>query len=141
VRISRQRFIQLLRLAVLIAVAWTFLGFFFASQAHVVSITRGEPEEVYERTIETTVAMIVWALLTPPIIWVTERLPIDKPHAVRNTVAMVLIGIAFATMRGAIDAAVPPAFEQKRLEREGFIQVMAAGFHIDLLFFIAIAAW
>ena len=138
--VSRQRLIQLVRLAVLIAVAWTFLGFFFASQAHVVSRTRGEPEEVYERAIETIVAMIVWALLTPPIIWITERLPIEKPHAVRNTLAMLLIGIAFATMRGAIDAAVPPAFEQKRLERENFLEVMAAGFHIDLLFFMAIAA-
>jgi two-component system, LytTR family, sensor kinase len=139
VRISAGRFLQLLRLAVLIAAAWTFLGFFFASQAHVVSLTRGEREEVYERTIETTVAMIVWALLTPPIIWVAERLPIEKPHAVRNALAMLLIGVAFSTMRGAIDAAVPPAFEQKRLDREHFTDVMASGFHIDLLFFIAIA--
>jgi len=81
---SRGRFLQLLRLAVLIAAAWTFLGFFFASQAHAVSTTRGEKEEIHERTIETTVAMIVWALLTPPIIWVAERLPIEKPHAVRR---------------------------------------------------------
>jgi len=140
VRISGGRFLQLLRLAFLIAAAWTFLGFFFASQAHVVSQTRGEREEVYERTIETTVAMIVWALLTPPIIWVAERLPIEKPHAVRNALAMLFIGIAFSTMRGAIDAAVPPAFEQKRLDRQRFTDVMVAGFHIDLLFFIAIAA-
>jgi two-component system LytT family sensor kinase len=140
VRITGGRFLQLLRLAVLIAAAWTFLGFFFASQAHVASLARGQPEEVYERTIETIVAMIVWALLTPPVIWVAQRLPIEKPHVVRNTAAMLLIGLAFATMRGAIDAAVPPAFEQKRLERERFLEVMAAGFHIDLLFFIAIAA-
>ena len=137
---SRGRFLQLLRLAVLIAAAWTFLGFFFASQAHAVSTTRGEREEIHERTIETTVAMIVWALLTPPIIWVAERLPIEKPHAVRNASAMLLIGLTFAMMRGAIDAAVPPAFEQKRLDRQRFTDVMASGFHIDLLFFIAIAA-
>lgn len=139
-RISGGRFLQLLRLAVLIAAAWTFLGFFFASQAHVVSLTRGEREEVHERTIETTVAMIVWALLTPPIIWVAERLPIEKPHAVRNALAMLVIGIAFSTMRGAIDAAVPPAFEQKRLDRERFTDVVVAGVHIDFLFFTAIAA-
>lgn len=138
--VTRGRFLQLVRLAVLIAAAWTFLGFFFASQAHAVSVARGEREEVYERTIETTVAMIVWALLTPPVLWVAGRLPIERPRVLRNTAAMLAIGLAFAVMRGAIDAAVPPAFEGKSLERERFVQVMAAGFHIDLLFFIAIAA-
>jgi two-component system LytT family sensor kinase len=140
VSIGRERFLRLVGLAVLIAAAWTFLGFFFASQQHVVSRARGEVEDVYERTIETTVAMIVWALLTPPILWVAERLPIARPHLLRNTAAMLLIGIAFATARGAIDAAIPPAFESKRLDRERFLAVMAVGFHIDLLLFLAISA-
>ena len=136
----KARFFQLVRLAVLIAAAWTFLGFFFASQAHVISVARGEREEVYERTIETTVAMIVWALLTPPILWIAGRLPIERPHIARNSAAIVAIGLAFAVMRGAIDAAVPPAFEGKQLDREHFLQVMASGFHTDLLFFLALAA-
>jgi signal transduction histidine kinase len=127
-------------MAVLIAAAWTFLGFFFASQQHVVSLARGEPENRYERTIETTVAMIVWALLTPSILWVAERLPVAQPHAKRNAAAMLVIGLAFATMRGAIDASVPPAFEGKVLDRDRFLEVMAAGFHTDLLFFFALAA-
>jgi two-component system LytT family sensor kinase len=135
-----ERFLQLLKIAILIAAAWTFLGFFFASQQHAVSVARGEPEDVAARTIETTVAMIVWALLTPPLIAIAERLPIERPHVVRNFAAMLVIGFLFAAMRGAIDAAVPPAFEQKRLDRQHFIEVQAAGFHTDLLFFIAIAA-
>ena len=137
---TRGRFLQLVRLAVLIAAAWTFLGFFFATQQHVISRVRGVREDVHERTIETTVAMIVWALLTPPILWIARRLPIERPHIGRNTAVMLAIGLAFAVMRGAIDAAVPPAFEGKRLDRERFLDVMAAGFHTDLLFFIAIAA-
>jgi two-component system LytT family sensor kinase len=134
------RLLQLLRLAVLIAAAWTFLGFFFASQQHVISVVRGEPEDVYQRTIETTVAMIVWALLTPAIIGIAERLPIERPHLLRNTLLMVAIALAFATARGAIDAAVPPAFEGKQLDRGRFLEVVSVGFHTDLLFFIAISA-
>ncbi len=137
---GRERFLQLVRLAVLIAAAWTFAGFFFANQQRVVSRARGEPEDVYQRTIETTVAMIVWALLTPPILWVAERLPIARPHMARNTVAMLAIGLVFAAMRGAIDAAVPPAFQGTRLDRERFLEVMAVGFHTDLLLFLALAA-
>lgn len=137
--LGRVRFLHLLRLAILIAAAWTFLGFFFASQQHAVSRARGEPEDIYEMTIETTVAMIVWALLTPTIIGVAERLPVERPHAVRNGIAIAIVGLAFAVMRGAIDAAVPPAFEQKRLDRERFIGVMVSGFHTDLLLFLAIA--
>jgi two-component system, LytTR family, sensor kinase len=134
------RFFHLVRLAVFIAAAWTFLGFYFASQQRVIARTQGQPENIYELTIETTVAMIVWALLTPGIIWVAERLPIERPHAVRNTVAMLAIGLAFAVMRGAMDAAVPPAFEQKHLDRQRFLQVMVAGFHTDLMLFVAIAS-
>jgi signal transduction histidine kinase len=133
---EKRRFLQLVRLVA----AWTFVGFFFASQQHVVSVARGTPENVYERMIETTVAMIVWALLTPPILWVAGRLPIERPHLVRNLAAVLAIGLAFAVMRGAIDAAVPPAFEGKLLDRQRFLQVMAAGFHTDFLIFLALAA-
>ena len=136
----RGRFFHLVRLAVLIAAAWTFLGFFFASQQNAVSRARGEVEDVYERTIETTAAMIVWALLTPAIIGVAERLPVERPHAVRNTALMLIIGVVFAAMRGAIDAAVPPALEQKQLDSQRFFQVQAAVFHTDLLLFLSIAA-
>lgn len=134
------RFFHLVRLAVLIVAAWTFLGFFYASQQHVISVARGEPENVDERTIQTTVAMIVWALFTPAIIGVAERLPIERPHVVRNLAAMLVIGLIFAAMRGAIDAAVPPALEEKHLDRQRFFEVEAAVFHTNLLFFLAIAA-
>jgi signal transduction histidine kinase len=137
---EKRRFLQLVRLVVLITAAWMFLGFFFASQQLVVSVARGVRENVLERTIETMVAMIVWALLTPPVLWVAERLPIERPHLVRNAAAVLAIGLAFAVMRGAIDAAVLPAFDGKHLDRERFVQVMAAGFHTDLLFFLALAA-
>jgi hypothetical protein len=115
-------------LAVLICAVWTFLGFFFASQAHAVSVAEERADDLDELTIETAVAMIVWALLTPPLIGIAERLPIERPHVVRNTAAMLVIGLVFAAMRGAIDAAVPPAFEQKRLDRQHFLAVQAAGF-------------
>ena len=129
-----------MRLGVLIAATWTFLGFFFASQQRAISVARGDNPDLDARMIETTVAMIVWALLTPMILWIAERLPVERPHAVRNTLLMLAIGLAFAVMRGAIDAAVPPAIEGTRLDRQRFVRVQAAGFHTDLLFFLAIAA-
>jgi len=140
VTISCGRFFQLVRLAVSIAAAWTFLGLFIASQHHAVSITRAQPEETSELMIETTVAMIGWALLTPVILWIAERLPIDRPHAVRNTAGMLAIGVVFAAMHGAADAAVPSVFEAKRVDRQRFLDVQAAGFHTDLLFFFTIPA-
>ena len=138
--ISGGRFFHLVRLAVLISAGWAFLGFFFASQQHAIAVARGEPEEIYERTIEITVTMIVWALLTPAIIGIAERLPIERPFIVRNTAGVLVIGVAFSIMSGAIDAAVPPALEGKRLDRQHFREVQAAGFHTDLLFFLAIVA-
>jgi signal transduction histidine kinase len=140
VAISRGRFFHLVRLAVVIAAAWTLLGFFFASQHHAVSVARGQPEETREEIDETIVAMIVWALLTPPVIWIAERLPVERPHAIRNTVAIAVIGLAVAAMRGATDAAIAPLFEGTPFDRQRFLEVLIASFHIDLLFFVAIAA-
>jgi signal transduction histidine kinase len=140
VGVVRGRFFQLVRLAVLIVAAWTFLGFFFASQQHAVSQARGHVEDVYERTIETTVAMIAWALLTPAILWVAERLPIARPRVVRNTASMFVIGVAFAFLRGAIDVTVPSALEQKHVDRRRALEIQAAVFHTNFLFFVAIAA-
>lgn len=140
VAISRGRFFHLVRLAVVIAASWTLLGFFLASQHYTVSRTRGEPEEIYELKIETTVAMIVWALLTPMLIGIAERLPIERPNTRRNAAAIIVIGLVFSILRGAIDAAVPLAFEAKRFDRQRFLDLQKAGFHIDLLFFLALAA-
>jgi signal transduction histidine kinase len=139
VGISGGRLLHLLRLGILIAAAWTFLGFFFNSEQRAVSRARGTPEDVYERTIETTVAMIVWALLTPAIIGLAERLPIERPRALRNTAAVLAIGIVFAAMCAAINAAVPPAFEQKRLDAQRFVAIEVKGLHTALLFFAAVA--
>jgi signal transduction histidine kinase len=129
----------LLRLALLIIAAWTFLGFFFASQEHVISQARGEPLGVYETAI-ITVSMIIWALLTPPVLWIAERFPLERARLARNGAAMLAIAVGFAAMRGALDAAVQPALEGKRLDGGRFVAVMVAGFHTDLLFFLAIAA-
>ncbi len=137
---GRARFLRLVRLAVLIAAAWTFLGFFFASQQQVVSRGRGGSEDVYERRIETAAAMLVWALLTPPILWIAERLRMERPHAVRNMAALLVIGIVFALMRGAIDAVIPAVLGHRQLDRERFLAVMAVGFHLDLLLFLAVVA-
>jgi len=138
--IGRGRFFHLARLAVVIVASWTALGFFLVSQHHTVSVAHGEPEEIYEVTIETTAAMIVWALLTPPLIGIAERLPIERPHATRNAAAIIALGIVFAMFRGAIDAAVPLLFEASRFDRQRFLDMQAAGFHIDLLFYFAIVA-
>jgi len=134
VRISRPRLLELVRIALLIAAAWTFLGFFFLSQQHAVAQARGEPEDIYERTIDTTAAMIVWALATPFVIWLADCLPIAPPHAIRNTTAMIVIGLAFAATRSAIDAA------GRHLDPERFRIVVAAALHIDFLFFLGVAA-
>lgn len=139
VAISRGRFFHLVRLAVVIAAAWTLLGFFLASQHHAISVARGQSEEIYDVIIETTVAMIAWALLTPPSIWIMEQLPIERPHAVRNAAAILVIGLVFAALRGAIDASVP-ALEGRQFNLQHFADVELAALHIDFLFFLAITA-
>lgn len=90
--LRRHRLLQLARLAFFITAAWAFLGVFFASQAHAIAVARGYPEDGNERALHTIAVCIVWALLTPVVIYIADRLPLRAPHRARNIVLLIAIG-------------------------------------------------
>jgi two-component system, LytTR family, sensor kinase len=124
---------------VVIAAVWTITGLFLASEERSIALARGAEDDAATRTIEMTVAMVVWALLTPPIIGLVERVPLAPPRLARNAAILLSIGILIAALHAAIQASVPRALEQKPFERRLFVETVADEFHFDLLFFLAIA--
>jgi two-component system LytT family sensor kinase len=138
VRLRSHRLWQLGGLAFLIATIWTFLGVFFASQAHAIATARGYIDDVDERAIHTISTCIVWALLTPLVIYIADRLPLRAPHRARKIALLVVIAIVVAGLRAIIDAAIPGLLKNQPLSADEFRDTVVAVLHLHFLFFAVI---
>lgn len=135
--LDRRRIAFLAAVALLIATTWIIVGVFFASQAHFIASARGEPEDPDRRAVETAVGVIIWALLTPAVIGLAERLPVAAPHRWRNLLLLLVIGFVVATGRAAADACISAVFSGEATP-EMFRRTLWFVFHTHFLFFIVI---
>lgn len=112
---------RLVVLAVIVTAVWILVGLFFATQHNMIAGTRGEqgePGDPDYRIASTVAAMWIWAALTPVVFFVAERLPLRKPHLLRNLLVLLLFAVAIAALRSPIDPwlsyglglAPPPAY-------------------------------
>ena len=134
-----RRLAHLLALALLICVAWTFLGVFFASQEHVLALAHGDVEFAHEREKHTATACLAWALLTPLVIYVADALPLRAPRRVRNTALLILIGLVVAFLRSLVDGFMPGVLKNQPLGPQEFRETVVAVIHLHFLFFLLIA--
>jgi LytS/YehU family sensor histidine kinase len=125
-------------LAFLIAILWTFLGVFFASQEHAIALARGYPEDGDERALHTSAVCLVWALLSPFVIYIADRLPLRAPDTRRNALLLVAIGLIVAWLRALFDASVPGLIRDVPLSPSRFRDTVIAVLHLHFLFFAVI---
>jgi len=137
--IRRNRLVHLVALAFLIILVWTFLGVFFASQQHALATAHGDLENGQERAKHTVTACVVWALLTPFVVYAADRLPLRSPHRARNGLLLVVIGLVVALLRSLVDAYAPGVLRHEPLPPEQFRDTVVAVLHLHFLFFLVIA--
>jgi hypothetical protein len=136
--VTRSRFLQLAGLAVSIVAIWAFLGVFFATKEHAIAAARGTVEDANERLLHTLAACIVWALLTPFVIHIADRLPLRAPRRLRNAVLLTAIALAVAWLRALVDASIPALLQHDPLSPEQFRRTVVAVLHLHFLFFAVI---
>jgi two-component system LytT family sensor kinase len=136
--LPRHRLAQLAGLGILIVAIWAFLGVFFASQEHAIALAHGDPEDGNERALHTLAACIIWALLTPVVIYIADRLPLRAPHTRRNVALLLTIGLAVALLRAFIDASLPGVLQNRPLAPLEFRNTLLAVLHQHFLFFAVI---
>ena len=141
VLLRRHRLLQLAALAFLIALTWTVLGVFFASQEHAVAVARLDAEDANERTLHTIATCIAWALLTPFVIYISDRLPLRAPHRARNVMLLIPIALALAWLRALVDASMPGVLKNEPLSPAAFWATVAATLHLHFLFFAVIVGF
>jgi two-component system LytT family sensor kinase len=75
---------------------WTLVGFFFASQLYVY-FARTERAVPFARSVAWQVlAVYVWAVSTPLVLWLARRFRIERSNWRRSIVVHMLAGVAFA---------------------------------------------
>jgi two-component system LytT family sensor kinase len=85
---------------------WFTAGLFFASQHALISWTRGFESPVtylYSMLLGTS----IWALFTPPVIFVAERLPLEPPNLFRNALLLLPFAVVVAALRSPMDVFIP----------------------------------
>lgn len=116
-----------LRRAVPIVAVWLLAAGFFSWQHHQVAYTRGQTLEYGQRLFNAIAIMLIWALFTPPLLFVGKALPLRKPHLLRNALLVSTIAAAVALLRALIDVALS-------LTPTGYFASVTALFHTHVLF-------
>ena len=97
----------MIRSAVLIYGGWTLAALFFTSQYALICITRGFEFSMSDQVEKMLIGCTIWALFTPPVLYVAGRFPLAPPHTLRNAALLVPFAVLVAVLRAPIDEFVP----------------------------------
>jgi two-component system LytT family sensor kinase len=131
---SRRPLARLLTIALTITGAWFAAGVYFATQHHVIAVTRGRVDVEGERLIAMVAATMVWALFTPVVVFIAERFPLRRPRLALNVVSMILFALGIAAVRAPIDIVLPFVLEGYGPTRDAGLRYAVALWHTHFLF-------
>jgi signal transduction histidine kinase len=86
--------------------AWTLVGFFFASQIYFFFINTERAMPFWKALAWQLVAVYIFALSTPPVLWLARRYRMGRHNWRRNLLAHALAGIIFSAAWAAFHIAL-----------------------------------
>jgi two-component system, LytTR family, sensor kinase len=119
-----------LRLYPIYFLLWTIVGLFFFSQAITQKVVSNEPTPWWHYLVSWLVGVYIWALLTPAILWLGRRLPIDRRHWLRRIPVHLLLSLCVSLIALAWESAI--------LSRLGVFPSIMKGFASTLTFLLII---
>jgi two-component system, LytTR family, sensor kinase len=131
----RRDFSRLLGVALVIYGAWTLAGVFFATQHHLIARHRGEADDLVERLMVVFMSISVWAVLTPVVLAIADRFPLQRPYRWRNGILCLLVAVAAAALIAPIDILNSYVAAREPFRPDGqFVKECIALAHSHLLF-------
>ncbi|MEP6733060.1 MAG: histidine kinase [bacterium] len=88
--------------------AWALVCLFSTQQSYMALATSGSPVPWPKLLFVMSPGIVMWALLTPAIMWLASRVPLDRRGIPVHIVAALLCGAADATLYHFIDPWVNP---------------------------------
>ena len=134
--LPRSELRRLVVIALAITGAWIVAGFFFGSQHQSMINARGHQDNLSERQMATMMSMLIWALLTPIVIYIADLFPLRKSQRLRSVLLLIPIAILIAAVRSASDAWLPVILEGIPSSVGDYRSSVPALFHTHLLFVV-----
>lgn len=123
---------------------WTALGLFMFSQGIVQKVVTNDPNPWWHHLISWMVGDYVWLVLTPWVLWLGRRFPLERQHWFRKTMIHVALAIAVALVQLVTESAILhaigvfPTIMTSFAATLGFLLVI--GFHQSFLAYWMILA-
>jgi len=98
-------FLRVLGICAASVAIWVLFGIYATSEFYLRTVDTGAYSETwFEVLMFQLTASFVWAMFMPIAIFIAERLPLQKPHRVRNAVLLLAIAPVFSFARAIIGA-------------------------------------
>jgi two-component system LytT family sensor kinase len=110
---------------------WTMIGLFFFSQAIAQKLVSHEPTPWWHYLVSWMVGVNLWAILTPGLLWLGNRFPIERRNWLRRTALHLLFSIGISLGQLAVESAI--------LYRLGVFPSFMTGFVPTFIFLLILA--
>jgi sensor histidine kinase YesM len=87
-------------------VFWTMLGFFMFSQGAIQKLVSNDPNPWWHHLTSWMVGVYIWFLLTPLILWLGRRFPLERKHWMRWGATHLILAVAIALLQLASESAI-----------------------------------
>ena len=109
---------------------WTVIGLFFFSQSMTQKFFSREPTPWWHYLVSWLVGVYIWALLTPLVLWLGNRLPLKRRNWLRRGALHLLLSIVISLLGLTFEASI--------LSRVGVFPAIMTGFLPTLIFLLMI---
>ena len=121
---------------------WTFFGAINGSQLYIGIRSEGTSAPFGQVFAWQMLGWVPWALLTPIVLWLGRRFPLERPKLARNlavhAVACALIYVVHSAIFTVANILLSPFYSEPRPFLEMFSGRLMSQFHIDLLIYGAV---
>jgi sensor histidine kinase YesM len=81
---------------------WTFLALLFTPQIYIINLRAPTPLSVWQAFASNSMLFYVWACLTPLVLWLGRRFPLERPRLWRNLLILFVLAFLFAFLQIAL---------------------------------------
>jgi two-component system LytT family sensor kinase len=81
------------RVACVVIGCWTFLALLFTPQTYLSNLRAPTPLTWGQAFGATTILFYVWAVLTPLVLWLGARFPIERPRVLRDSLMHLVLSV------------------------------------------------
>jgi sensor histidine kinase YesM len=124
--------------------AWTLFSVFMFSQSIMQKIASKEATPWWHYLCSWLVGNYLWALITPGILWLGRRFPLDRNHWMRRTAIHLPLSVVVGILQLAVEAVILRAlgvFPTMMVSLAAtFVFLMIIGFHQSILMYWMILA-